>query len=196
MTPSIEVINEIPVGNDPFLLALKWIAVLVVIIMAGAAPVMMYLRRFKSDAVANTRDDAAITLYEQLQAQIKQNSEDIKTLVSEKNKWFEEATRLKSESEITQTKLKVLEDAEITIKSLCQKLDQYENVIQDLRKRLDEKDETLRTRDLEIRDLLRDMMSLKDQMHHLEARLRLDEKKFCQGCQWRKEREGSGGDSD
>lgn len=192
MTPSIEVINEIPVGNDPFLLAFKWIAILVLMIMAGAAPVMMYLRKFKSDAVANTKDDAAITLYEQLQAQIKQNSEDIKTLVAEKNKWFEEATRLRSESELTQTKLKVLEEAEITIKSLCTKLDQYEGVITDLRKRLDEKDELLRKRDTEIRDLLRDLMTLKDQMHQLEARLRLDEEKFCSGCQWRKEREASG----
>ena len=137
---------------------------MIVIVLFSAAPVMAWVRKVKSESSASAKDDASITLYEQLQKQIKQNGDDIRELISEKNRYFEEALTLRQ---------KVAEYA-----ARQKDFDQSLTLIQKLRDRLDEKDAIIVERDAENRRLLMDMSGLKDRIHSLEMRLGRDEERF------------------
>ena len=165
---TVEAVQNIPTGGDPVLETLKWIAVFVVIVMIGAAPVMSYLRKFKADSAASAKDDASVTLYNQLQEQIRRLSDDVTLLVSEKNKWFEEATSLRIRAAEQERRIEALVESE--------------NINRRLRERLDEKDRVIASRDAENRQLMLEMLSLKDRLHSLELRLAQDEEKFCEKC--------------
>lgn len=185
MNPSVDSVAGIDVGNDPVLLFVKWVVVVFILLSAGGIPALTYYRKWKQLSAENAKDSATTTLYDNMAERIRQNTDDIKDLVREKNRWFEEATRLKAEAEVMHGKLHMLEESEITIKGLVRKLDDYETVISDQRKRMDQKDEILRKRDQEIRDLLKDLMNLKESMHKLESKLMIDEATFCAGCKYR-----------
>ena len=64
-------IDAIPDGNDPFLLGVKWFGLVVAALLVGAAPVMIYLRKYHIDHVANSRDAASAEVYETLRQQIR-----------------------------------------------------------------------------------------------------------------------------
>lgn len=189
MNPSVNSVAGIDVGNDPVLLFVKWVVVVFILLSAGGIPALTYYRKFKQLSAGNAKDSATSTLYNEMAERISKNSKDIEALVAEKNKWFEEATRLRAEAEVMHGKLHMLEESEITIKGLLRKLDDYELVIKDQRKRMDEKDEILRKRDEEIRELLRDLMNLKESMRKLETKLMIDEAIFCEGCKYKAEAE-------
>jgi predicted RNase H-like nuclease (RuvC/YqgF family) len=161
MSTPVETLQSIPTGGDPVLEAVKWFAAVFAILLVVGAPVMAYLRKFKIDAAASAKDDAAATLYHQLQEQILRTSEDVRLLVTEKNKWFEEAAILRATVEEQKRKLADLAEGE--------------KLIMVLRKKLDDKDE-------ENRQLVGELMSMKDRLHVLELRLARDERDFCDGC--------------
>lgn len=159
---------NLPVSDDPLINGLKWIGVAVALVLAAAAPIMAYIRKFKEDAAANSKDDAAITLYNQLQEQIRQNAEDIRKLSEDRDKWQRQATELQLDYGRLQQRMLALEEAEATIKTL--------------RERLEEKEGIISARDAENRQLIIEIMGLKDRIHSLEIRLTQDEEKFCDGC--------------
>lgn len=82
------------VSDDPFTTGIKWLAVVVVVALAAFAPLMSYVRKWREDSASNARDSAAAALYAQLKEQLRQNGDDIRELVKEKNHWFEMATKL------------------------------------------------------------------------------------------------------
>lgn len=82
------------VGDDPFTTGIKWFAAVVVVAVVAFAPLMSYVRKWREDSASNARDSAAAALYAQLKEQLRQNGDDIRELVKEKNHWFEMATKL------------------------------------------------------------------------------------------------------
>lgn len=166
MTP--EIIQEIPTGGDPMLEAVKWIGTMALIVLAGAAPVMAYIRKANADSAANAKDEAATTLYEQLQEQIKRMSDDLRTLTGEKNRLFEEWVALKAKAEYQEKRINELAHADA--------------VIRKLRDLLAEKEKEISTHEKENRKLMTEMLAMKDRIHTLEIRLSEDEKQFCSDC--------------
>ena len=167
---SPELLQEIPTGGDPFLDALKWIAIAATLILVFGTSVMTYIKNSKqgADPVEHAKDDAEIMLYSQLQEQIRHMAEDVKQLTSEKNKLFEEWVILKTKSEYQDKKISELYDADA--------------MIHKLRESLNLKDELLAARDAENITLMAEMMDLKDRIYHLEMRLTEDEKAMCASC--------------
>lgn len=93
--PSVaEAVIKSAASDDPFTAGIKWLAVLVVVALAAFAPLMSYVRKWREDSASNARDSAAAALYAQLKEQLRQNGDDIRELVKEKNHWFEMATKL------------------------------------------------------------------------------------------------------
>jgi len=196
---AIDAVSALPVENDPVLSTLKWIAVAFGIILAAAAPIMAYLRKYKQHILASHVDEAGIALYEQLKEQIRKNSEDIERLVQEKNKWFEEATKLRYEVEYMRRRLELLEEAEKTIQVMTEKLEEaektiqemsaklkeYEAVIAEQRSRLDERNEAIL---LSNKDVLFRLANLQNSLRNMEERIRIDEEMICQGCQYKKQK--------
>ncbi len=166
MTP--ENIQNIPTGGDPVLEVIKWLGAFVAIVLIGAAPVMTYIRRANSDSAANAKDEAAATLYEQLQEQIKRLGEDVRVLTTEKNELFKEWAALKAKAEYQDKRLNELANADV--------------VIRKLRDSLAEKEREVSTHEKENRKLMTEMLAMKDRIHTLEIRLSEDEKQFCSDC--------------
>lgn len=152
-----DVIAKIPTGGDPILDAVKWLAVLIVLVLLSAAPFMAWMRKMKKDSSDSAKDDASITLYEQLQAQIKQNGDDIRELMVEKNRYFEEALTLRQKV------------AEYVARQ--KDFDQALLLIEKLRTKLDEKDAKILLRETENLKIINDMAEIKDQIHRIEFRL-------------------------
>lgn len=61
----------------------------------------------------------------------------------------------------------------------------YEQQAETLKKKLDQKDQIIAERDARITSLLEELMKMKDRVHNLELRLKSDEDKWCDGCQYK-----------
>lgn len=161
-------LEQISTDGDPFLIFLKWLVLVIIVILIGAAPVMSYIRKFRSDTAENAKDKAEVTLYEHLQEQLKQNSLDIKDFIAEKNRWFMEASELSAR----------VKEQERRIAELVS----VEDMNKQMRIRLEEKDTIISNRDSENRRLTNEIFALKERLHLLELRLTKDEVSFCAGC--------------
>lgn len=148
-------------ANDPITLSVITILGFVIFFIAIGGPIMGLYKDFKKARADNTKSDAESLLYEQLQAQLQQNSNAILKLQEERNEWFKKATLLEHEVE---------------------KLKTFEAMVTSMKERLAVKDRVIEARDGEIRSLTRTILEMKDQLHALELRLSRDEANFCNEC--------------
>ena len=161
-------ITAIPDGGDPFLLGVKWFGLVVAALLVGAAPVMLYLRKYHVDHVANTRDAATAEVYETLRQQIRDHGDQIHRL-------NEERATLQAESLSLRARVMELESKEQQMLRLKSQLEECEALIVRLKGKLDCKDEMMDRISGENRQLVTEIMALKDRVHELELRLSRDE---------------------
>ncbi len=161
-------IQAIPDGGDPFLMGAKWFGLVVAALLVGAAPVMLYLRKYHVDHLANSRDAATAEVYETLRQQIRDHGDQIHRL-------NEERAVLQAESLSLRARIVELEGKEHQLNRLKAQLDDSEALIVRLKDKLDCKDEVLEKLAGENRQLITEIMALKDRVHELELRLSRDE---------------------
>ena len=161
-------IQAIPDGGDPFLMGAKWFGLVVAALLVGAAPVMLYLRKYHVDHVANSRDAATAEVYETLRQQIRDHGDQIHRL-------NEERAVLQAESLSLRARILELEGKEQQMQRLKVQLDEGEALIARLKDKLDCKDEVMDKLTGENRQLITEILSLKDRVHEMELRLARDE---------------------
>ena len=162
------VIQTIPDGGDPFLLGAKWFGLVVAALLVGTAPVMLYLRKYHVDHLANARDAATAEVYETLRQQIRDHAEQIHRL-------SEERTVLQADSLNLRARILELEGKEQQMQRLKAQLDESEVLIGRLKDKLDRKDEVMNQLAGENRQLITEILALKDRVHELELRVSRDE---------------------
>lgn len=82
-------------------------------------------------------------------------------------------------------KRNVLQEQVFELRHKVEHLESCEGSIEVLKKKLDQKDQIIAERDLKINKLLEELMKMKDRVHLLEMRLKIDEEKFCEGCSFK-----------
>lgn len=148
--------------QDPIYIGLAWVLGILLMILAIAKPFMGLVRQYQSNRADSAKDGADEALYKQLKEQIEINSKDIRALIEERNHWHGEY---------------------ITLKARVTHLEQCEAAMGRMKNKLDQKDDELRSREAENRQLMLEIISLKDRIHALELRLADDEAKFCASCE-------------
>lgn len=167
-------IEAIPDGGDPFIQLAKWFGLVVAALLVGAAPIMLYLRKYHMDHLANCRDAATAEVYETLRQQIRDHGEQIHLLT-------EERVVLQAETLALRARVVELEALEAQMRRLKAQLDDTETLNAKLKDKLDRKDELLERLAEENRQLIAEILSLKDRVHELELRLAQDECLFRRG---------------
>lgn len=135
-----------------------------ILVMAGMAPLLWYLRRFSENKAANAKDGAEAVLYEQLSRQVGALQESL-------NDVYGKYRALQEEHMKDRARLAKLEECETTILA-------YRAKLEDKDRRLDAKDSELQSERAHNRQLTLEVISLKDRISELERRLILDEQKF------------------
>ena len=164
-------LEAIPDGNDPFLMGAKWFGLVVAALLVGAAPVMLYLRKYHVDHLANSRDAANAEVFETLRQQIRDHGEQI-------HKLTEERVTAQAETMALRSRVIELEAHEQQVRRLKAQLDETEALNVRLKEKLDAKDGLLEKLSRENRQLISEVMALKDRVHELELRLMQDESLF------------------
>lgn|SRR5574343_1237333 len=106
-------------------------------------------------------------LYQQLSEMVQKQRQELDTMYIQRN---------------------VLQEQVFELRSKVEHLESCEGTIEILKKKLDLKDQIIAERDIRITKLLEDLMQMKDRVHSLEMRLKIDEDKFCNGCQYKSSR--------
>ena len=148
-------------SKDPLILSIVFVLAVVIGLVAIAKPLMGLYREYKNTGMEGAKSEAEAFLFTQLQSQIENNTRSIERLQEERNRWFEKATQFEREID----RLKV-----------------FEEMVASMKARLDEKDQIISMRDAEIRELTRNILSMKDRLHALELRLLQDEREMCEYC--------------
>ena len=161
-------IQAIPDHGDPYIAAAKWFGLVVAALLVGAKPIMLYLRKYHVDRVANSRDSAQAEVYETLRQQIRDHGEQIHRL-------SEERGALQAESMALRARVAELEANEHLVRRLKAQLDESDKLNQRLKEKLDQKDKLSEQLANENRQLVAEILSLKDRVHELELRLARDE---------------------
>jgi predicted RNase H-like nuclease (RuvC/YqgF family) len=68
------------------------------------------------------------------------------------------------------------------LKSKVDKLEEADKTVDVLKRKLNEKDLIISARDTRISSLLEELLGMKDRIHDLELKLKLDEESFCKNC--------------
>ncbi len=168
-------IEAIPDDGDPFIVGVKWFGLVVAALLVGAAPVMLYLRKYHVDHVANSRDAATAEVYETLRQQIRDHGDQIHRL-------SEERTRQETETSALRTRLVELEASELMLQRVKAQLEETDALNRRLKDKLDRKDANIEKLSDENRQLLAEILHLKDRVHELELRLAKDDASWCLGC--------------
>ena len=168
-------IEAIPDGGDPFLVGVKWFGLVVAALLVGAAPVMLYLRKYHVDHVANSRDAATAEVYETLRQQIRDHGEQL-------HRASEEWARQQVETAALRARVVELEANEAMLQRLKKQLEETEAVNARLKAKLDRKDVSIDQLGIENRQLVAEVFKLKDRVHELELRLAKDEAVWCPTC--------------
>jgi chromosome segregation ATPase len=114
-------------------------------------------------------DNVTGSLYTQLADQLSHAQAEIRTLKSEMSIVFDQRNTCREDIVRLLTRIEGLEACESTVLLLKDKLDQ--------------KDHQISEHMIENKMLMKEILQLKDRIHHLELRLAQDEAKFCQGCE-------------
>jgi len=152
------VIPKITSSDDPIITGLTFTLAVVIILVAISRPIMSLVREKSSTAVNSAKASAESVLFEQLQHQIKLNTEAIDKLLIERNALFEKSVRLEFE---------------------VQRLQSFETHFETMKARLEEKDRIIEERDLEIKKLNKHILQMTERIHSLEMRLLQDERLLC-----------------
>lgn len=169
-------------GLDP---TVQMILVLAGLMLVLAYPIMLLVRTWQANRNSAKTESAVAdgdeATYKRMKEQIEQNAADIRKLVDEKNKWFEEATLLRAE---------------------VSQLRQSQDLVEVLKRKLQEKDETIAKRDAmieskdqQLQEMMERVLKMQSQIHSLEMRLTKGERFFCNkspGCPLK----GAGPDDD
>ena len=161
-------INAIPDGGDPFLMGVKWFGLVVAALLVGTAPIMLYLRKYHVDHLANSRDAATAEVYETLRQQIRDHGDQIHRLNEERAVYQAESLSLRA-------RIVDLEAKEQQLHRFKAQIDESEALIMRLKDKLDRKDEVMEKLANENRQLITEILALKDRVHELELRLSRDE---------------------
>lgn len=151
-------------SKDPITLSLITVLGAVVLMIAIAGPIMGLYKDYRKNKAENTKSDTEALLFKQLQTQLTSMAEAIIKLQDERNAWFSKALELETE---------------------VNKLKTFELMVNTMKEKLNEKDEAIQERELEIRTLTQTILQMKDQLHALELRLYKDEQNFCVTCKYR-----------
>lgn len=108
-------------------------------------------------------------LYGQLKEQLETAREEMKELKAEVKAVYEERNKLREDL--------------VGINIRISNLEACEEALEALKSKLNEKDSQISEHIVENRNLMREILQLKDRIHHLELRLSQDEKNFCKDCQ-------------
>lgn len=156
------------VSDNVVIVGLLFLLGAVILILAIARPIMAMAKGYKDIKADNAKSNAEISLYEQLQEQITNNTKTIERLLTERADWAEKAINL-------EYAVKQLKDMEALTKELRAALAKKESIIQE--------------RDVEARLLHKTITDMKDQMHGLEMRMQEFKMKppSCVECIYRKE---------
>lgn len=76
----------------------------------------------------------------------------------------------------------IMQEQLFELRHKVEAMDGYEQAVEVLKKKLDQKDLIIAERDSRITHLLEELLQMKDRVHSLELRLKADEAKFCEGC--------------
>ena len=107
-------------------------------------------------------------LYEQLREQLVAAQDEIHALKDEMKVVYESRNDLRVDVTRLLTRIESLEACEEAVIALKVKLN--------------EKDQQITEHIIENRNLMREILQLKDRIHHLELRLAHDEEQFCKDC--------------
>lgn len=155
---TVKEVGKIAAQNkDPFIIGGYWIAAIVTFFGLFAKPVLKLIRSLNEEKVAQSQDQAEITLYEQLQKQIQDYAADVRNLMNERNQLFDKFTELR---------IRVAQ------------LETYENTINSMKERLDAKDRIIEQRSAENVGLMREILDLKNRIKDLEVNLDIANKEI------------------
>ena len=113
-------------------------------------------------------DSVNAGLYEQLQQQLTEARSEIARLTERIGVVYDERNASREEL--------------VSLSHRVQQLEECEKTVDILKERLAQKDALIHERDVENKNLMHEILQLKDRIHHLELRLAQDEERFCQGC--------------
>ena len=154
--PDIDLVKQAATAatqsHDQYTEVIKWIGVTIAGFAVMAKPILNTIRKFNEEKVAKSQDDAAVTLYEQLQKQIQDNAQDIRKISEERNDYFQKY---------------------IELNARLSQLEEYEKTIISMKERLDAKDRLLEQRSEENNTLMREIVSLTNRIHDLEMNLNI-----------------------
>lgn len=144
--------------HDPWVtglfLILAGIAILMVILIMVARPVLSLLKEARSNTVDSAKSDAESYLYTQLKDQVESMMAEINSLKLDREAWFKKAFEMQGEVD---------------------RLKQFEKNFESMRQRLNAKDKIIEERDTEVRRLMALILDMKDRIHQLEVRIIKDE---------------------
>ena len=141
-------------SSDPLFAGIGLVVSMIILVSMIAKPIRSIFNDYfvtkNQKVVADAEQSKAVAegfLYRQLMEQIKNNADSIKQLQGETEKWKEKAHSLESKL----SELKVIEEH-----------------MEAMKKRLDEKEQMIRSRDLDIKNLTGAIKKLTERVHELE----------------------------
>lgn len=137
-------------------------------IIAGVIILFIILIPFITKFSSWSKEQSANgTLYSQLAEQLKEQQQELKgqraeidKVILERNEFMQKVIELKG-------RIEHLENCEVNI--------------EELKKKLDEKDDAIAERDTRISNLLRELLQMKDKLHNLELRMK-NNSDLCYSC--------------
>lgn len=150
----VQVAESAAKTQDPVISSVLFVVIIVIALLIFAKPLMNIVKDAKGLNAAEAKLQAEESLFDQLRKQVIANQEAIEKLNSEKDRWFEKAHQLEKEVD---------------------RLKHFEQMVQVMKRKLDEKDEIIATQNAENKRLMHEILQLKDRIHELELRLTRDE---------------------
>ena len=141
--------------QDPIISSILFVFLIIVLLVIFAKPLMSLVKDAKGLNAAEAKMQAEESLYDQLRKQVEANQIAIEKLNLEKEKWFDKAHELEME---------------------VKRLQHFEQMVEIMKRKLDEKDEIIAAQNAENKRLMHEILQLKDRIHELELRLKKKKK--------------------
>lgn len=145
VTPDVQIVTSLVAPE------LQVITAVIVLLMMAAFPLMRFVRMWNSDKAENSKASAESLLYDRLKDQIDILQGEITKLLDENQK--QRHTIMEMESRI-------------------KKLEGYEETVNKLKSKLDDKDAALAMRELKIHELFDVILSKDNEINDLRIRIR------------------------
>jgi predicted RNase H-like nuclease (RuvC/YqgF family) len=158
-SPAVEAIQNNQ--HDPLIVGLLFVLAAVIVLAAIAKPMMGLYREYKRTGTEGAKAEAESVLFTQLNQQLTLHGQAIERLENERNSLMNKTVQLEKEVDRLKT---------------------FEQMVDSMKTRLNEKDAIIEQRNGEVRNLMRTILDMKDRLHALEMRLIQDEQQFCRDC--------------